>query len=116
MAAKGLFDWLEEPGFAAAEYRRKTLRALLVSPIVLLGFTSLGDFDFGSAPLGTLLIYLCMAFQNFFFWQTVPVKAGETDIASHAARLLRVLGVRDSDDLSLAETLSQNRPTAPQNR
>jgi len=85
MAAKGLFDWLEEPGFAAAEYRRKTLRALLVSPIVFLGFTSLGNFDFGSAPLGTLLIYLCMAFQNGFFWQTVLVKAGETDVASHAA-------------------------------
>ncbi len=80
MAAKGLFD-----GFRAAEYRRKTLRALLVSPMVLLAFSSLGDFDFGSAPLRTLLIYLGMAFQNGFFWQTVLVKTGETDVASHAA-------------------------------
>ncbi len=74
MVAKGLFDRLEQRTFAFSAYMKKTIRAILVSPIVFMSMASAGDFSIQST--GSLLIFLCMAFQNGFFWQTVLVKTG----------------------------------------
>lgn len=74
MVAKGLFDRLEYRAFSFRAYMKKTIRAILVSPIVFMSMASAGDFPIQST--GSLLIFLCMAFQNGFFWQTVLVKTG----------------------------------------
>jgi hypothetical protein len=81
MAVKGLFDHLGE-GIAQLKktYLADTLKAFLVSPIVFMGFATGGDFQFTSDL--ALFVFLCMAFQNGFFWQTILAKAGPT-----AARL-----------------------------
>ncbi|HEY7379494.1 MAG TPA: hypothetical protein VH542_12480 [Steroidobacteraceae bacterium] len=47
--------------------------AILVSPIVFLGFLNAGDF---SGARQTFLVLALLAFQNGFFWQTV-LKKGE---------------------------------------
>jgi hypothetical protein len=73
MAVKGLFDHLGE-GIHARTYFLDTAKAFLVSPIVFLGFATGGDFSF-TTGLG-LFVYLCMSFQNGFFWQTVLTRAG----------------------------------------
>lgn len=75
MVAKGLFDAFGSDEFVLRDYLKRTVRALIVSPIVFAAFASVGDF--GVAALQSFLIYLCMAFQNGFFWQTVLVRVGE---------------------------------------
>lgn len=73
MAAKGTIDHLGR-GRHECSCVRDTLRAFIVSPIVFLGFSKLGDFGFTTNS--GLAVFLCMAFQNGFFWQTVLGKAG----------------------------------------
>lgn len=76
MFAKGVFDrWQHGERFDMRSYLRKTAPSLVVSPIVFLGFNQVGDFQLGAHGL---LVYLCMAFQNGFFWQTVLVRAGKS--------------------------------------
>lgn len=75
MVAKGVFDrWQHGDRFDMRAYLRKTAPSLVVSPIVFLTFNQVGDFTLGSAH--SVVVYLCMAFQNGFFWQTVLVRAG----------------------------------------
>ena len=76
MGAKGVFDCLGNRRVALRQYFTRTIRSFLVSPIVFLGMASGGDFVI--ATTGSLMIFLCMAFQNGFFWQTVLVKTGGT--------------------------------------
>lgn len=73
MAAKALFDWLQQNGAIDQNYKRETLKAWLVSPIVFTGVLQAGDFSLETATKFALL--LCWAFQNGFFWQTVLVKS-----------------------------------------
>jgi hypothetical protein len=75
MVGKGAYDYLLDgaPKNVRA-YAAKTLAAVIVSPIVFLGINSLGDFQIESQR--GLWLYLFLAFQNGFFWQTVIAKAG----------------------------------------
>lgn len=75
MLGKGIFDHVQR-GIHLRQYLRDTGRALIVSPIVFLSLAKVGDFQF-EPTVTSLGVFLCMAFQNGFFWQTVLVKAGE---------------------------------------
>jgi hypothetical protein len=63
--------------------RKRTLRgqvrngliAILVSPIVFLGFLNTGQFP---AVRQTFIVLMLLAFQNGFFWQAVPKKGEQT--------------------------------------
>jgi hypothetical protein len=69
MVAKAVVDWLDTPSMAALkEHGRNALIAILVSPIVFLGFLNAGEF---STSTQTFVVLWLLAFQNGFFWQTV---------------------------------------------
>ena len=70
MIAKAVVDYLDAPGskHALREHSRNALVAVLVSPIVFLGFLTAGQF---SASTQTFIVLWLLAFQNGFFWQTV---------------------------------------------
>jgi hypothetical protein len=69
MVAKGLMDCLNAATKAALrEHLRTGFSAILVSPIVFLGFLNAGQF---SASTQAFVVLSLMAFQNGFFWQTV---------------------------------------------
>ena len=76
MAMKGLFDHLSDESLKAKGYWRDTIKAFIVSPIVFLGFATGGNFQLTSGL--SLFVFLCMSFQNGFFWQTILAKAGPT--------------------------------------
>lgn len=69
MIAKGAIDWLDAADKAVLKlHLRNALVAVLVSPIVFLGFLSAGQF---STSTQTFIVLWLLAFQNGFFWQTV---------------------------------------------
>ena len=73
MLAKAVVDWLDEPGWSSIRpHVRSGLIALLVSPIVFLGFLNAGQF---SVSTQAFLVLMLLAFQNGFFWQTVLKRA-----------------------------------------
>jgi hypothetical protein len=53
---------------------RKCLKAMIIAPVTYLGFLYVGDFS-TPGELRTIVIAMCLAFQNGFFWQTtLPTK------------------------------------------
>ena len=48
---------------------RKCIKALIVAPMTFSAFLVAGDYTFQDEV--AVIIFLCMAFQNGFFWQTV---------------------------------------------
>jgi hypothetical protein len=75
MAAKSAFDWLQQGGnLVPHDYLVRTLPPLLVSPMVFLSLSQLGNIQFGPDGHG-FLVSLCTAFQSGFFWQTVLVRS-----------------------------------------
>ena len=77
MLAKATVDWLDEPNISAiAPHLRSGLIAVLVSPIVFLGFLNAGQF---SVTTQAYLVLMLLAFQNGFFWQTVLKRASLGD-------------------------------------
>ena len=70
MVAKTAVDCLDAPNRKGAliEHVRNGSIAVLVSPIVFLGFLQAGEF--GASTQAFLVLWL-LAFQNGFFWQTV---------------------------------------------
>lgn len=70
MIAKTAVDCLDAPNRKGAliEHIRNGSIAVLVSPIVFLGFLQAGEF--GASTQAFLVLWL-LAFQNGFFWQTV---------------------------------------------
>ena len=81
MIAKAVVDYLDAPGskHALREHSRNALVAVLVSPIVFLGFLTAGQF---SVSTQTFIVLWLLAFQNGFFWQTVLKREGERKSAS----------------------------------
>jgi len=75
MSAKGAFDWMQQDGALGKSYRRETIRAWLVSPIVFASVLQVGDFSVQTTT--KFALFVCWAFQNGFFWQTILVKAGQ---------------------------------------
>jgi hypothetical protein len=69
MLAKAFFDELEEPTFSTQRTMRRSLKALLVSPIVAIGILQGGNYGFTSTF--SFWVSLFIAFQNGFFWQTL---------------------------------------------
>jgi hypothetical protein len=82
MVAKAIVDLLDADfnRMVLSLHVRRGLVALLVSPIVFLGFLSSGQFD---VTLKTFLVLLLLAFQNGFFWQTL-LKRDDTKAPSPA--------------------------------
>ncbi len=69
MLAKAGVDCLDAADSAVMwQHMRNAVVALLVSPIVFLGFLSAGQF---STSTQTFIVLCLLAFQNGFFWQTV---------------------------------------------
>jgi hypothetical protein len=75
MTAKGLVDYLDASGDTSTlwEHSRNAFVAVLVSPIVFLGFLTAGQF---STSTQTFLVLSLLAFQNGFFWQSVLKREG----------------------------------------
>jgi hypothetical protein len=72
MVGKVVFDELDSgksPSFRSTVNIKKCLKALIVAPIVFVTFLNVGDFSFQTEM--AVIIFLCLAFQNGFFWQTV---------------------------------------------
>lgn len=86
MLAKAFVDYLDavDTRHALKEQTRNGLVAVLVSPIVFLGFLTAGQF--GSSKQ-TFLVLSLLAFQNGFFWQTILKRdrpsAGARAAAAH---------------------------------
>ena len=76
MIAKALVDYLDtfDTERTLREHFRNALIAVLVSPIVFLGFLTAGQF---STSTQTFLVLCLLAFQNGFFWQAVLKREGE---------------------------------------
>ncbi|KGM40220.1 hypothetical protein JY96_09725 [Aquabacterium sp. NJ1] len=68
MLAKALFDLLDDSKPSWREHLRHGAMAIVISPIVFLGFITAGQFNSSSQ---TFLVLALFAFQNGFFWQTV---------------------------------------------
>jgi hypothetical protein len=69
MLAKAGVDWLDAADSSTMwQHMRNAVVAILVSPIVFLGFLTAGQF---STSTQTFVILCLLAFQNGFFWQTV---------------------------------------------
>jgi hypothetical protein len=69
MLAKAGVDWLDAADSSTMwQHLRNAVVAILVSPIVFLGFLSAGQF---STSTQTFVVLCLLAFQNGFFWQTV---------------------------------------------
>lgn len=68
MLAKALFDVLDDTQPSWREHLRHGAMAIVISPIVFLGFITAGQFNSSSQ---TFLVLALFAFQNGFFWQTV---------------------------------------------
>lgn len=73
MIAKALFDLLDDNKPSWREHMRHGAMAIVVSPIVFLGFITAGQFNSSSQ---TFLVLALFAFQNGFFWQTVLKRHG----------------------------------------
>jgi hypothetical protein len=75
MVAKTAVDCLDSSNRRGAliEHIRNGSIAILVSPIVFLGFLQAGEF--GASTQAFLVLWL-LAFQNGFFWQTVLKRQG----------------------------------------
>jgi hypothetical protein len=69
MLAKAGVDWLDAADSSTMwQHLRNAVVAILVSPIVFLGFLTAGQF---STSTQTFVVLCLLAFQNGFFWQTV---------------------------------------------
>lgn len=68
MLAKALFDLLDDAQPSWRAHLRHGAMAIVISPIVFLGFITAGQFNSSSQ---TFLVLALFAFQNGFFWQTV---------------------------------------------
>lgn len=68
MLAKALFDMLDDSKPSWRSHLRHGAMAIVISPIVFLGFITAGQFNSSSQ---TFLVLALFAFQNGFFWQTV---------------------------------------------
>lgn len=68
MLAKALFDLLDDTKPSWREHLRHGAMAIVISPVVFLGFITAGQFNSSSQ---TFLVLALFAFQNGFFWQTV---------------------------------------------
>ncbi len=69
MIAKTAVDWLDTRRKGTLiEHLRNGSIAVLVSPIVFLGFLQAGEFNASTQAFAVLCL---LAFQNGFFWQTV---------------------------------------------
>jgi len=75
MAARVAQDHFSAPLGERPQYLSQSIRAFVVSPIAFLTFSRVGDF--GIAGTHGFVIFLCMAFQNGFFWQVVLANAGQ---------------------------------------
>ncbi len=73
MLAKAIFDALDEHKPSWLEHLRHGAMAIVVSPMVFLGFITAGQFSGNSQ---TFLVLALFAFQNGFFWQTVLTRNG----------------------------------------
>jgi hypothetical protein len=74
MVAKVLVDFLDAREKATLwAHARSGVIAILVSPIVFLGFLTAGQFESGKQ---TFVVLWLLAFQNGFFWQTVLKRDG----------------------------------------
>jgi hypothetical protein len=84
MIAKAFVDYLDavDTRRALKEQTRNGLVAVLVSPIVFLGFLTAGQF--GSSKQ-TFLVLSLLAFQNGFFWQTVLKRDHPSPVAAAAS-------------------------------
>jgi len=83
MIAKAGVDWLDSSDKAMMrQHLRNALVALLVSPIVFLGFLSAGQFSTSSQ---TFVVLCLLSFQNGFFWQTVLKRNVRGNAASDTA-------------------------------
>ncbi len=83
MLAKAGVDWLDSSDkVLVKQHIRNAFVAILVSPIVFLGFLSAGQF---SASTQTFVVLCLLAFQNGFFWQTVLKRSVPGTQASAAA-------------------------------
>ena len=72
MIAKAIVDYLDAwDRTALFVHLRNGITAVLVSPIVFLGFLTAGQF---STSKQTFIVLWLLAFQNGFFWQTVLKK------------------------------------------
>jgi len=74
MVAKAFYDYVD-PDFEMRSYLRVRAKAVVVSPLAFLGLMKSGDFAFDPG-VGSLVVFVCIAFQNGFFWQTLLVKPG----------------------------------------
>ena len=83
MIGKVVYDELDSgkaPSISSTFNLSKCLKALIVAPIVFLTFLNVGDFSFQTEM--AVIIFLCLAFQNGFFWQTVlPTRKTATTAA-----------------------------------
>lgn len=77
MFGKVVFDELDgdnKPSIRECLEPRKCLKALIIAPVVFLGFLTAGNFALQNEL--NIIVGLCLAFQNGFFFQTVtPTKA-----------------------------------------
>jgi hypothetical protein len=73
MLAKAIFDALDEHRPSWRDHLRHGAMAIVVSPMVFLGFITAGQFSGNSQ---TFLVLALFAFQNGFFWQTVLTRNG----------------------------------------
>ncbi len=73
MLAKAIFDALDEHRPSWREHLKQGAMAIVVSPMVFLGFITAGQFSGNSQ---TFLVLALFAFQNGFFWQTVLTRNG----------------------------------------
>jgi hypothetical protein len=72
MVAKALVDYLDDWNKEVVRmHMRNAITAILVSPIVFLGFLNAGNFQ---SSRQTFIVLWLLAFQNGFFWQTVLKK------------------------------------------
>lgn len=81
MLAKALFDMLDDSKPSWRSHLRHGAMAIVISPIVFLGFITAGQFNSSSQ---TFLVLALFAFQNGFFWQTV-LKRSSADAPAPAA-------------------------------
>lgn len=76
MLAKVVFDEIDRgkvedfSSLVSCVNYSKCIKAFVVSPIIFIGFLKTGDFSTTNS-IAAMLIYVCTAFQNGFFWQSV---------------------------------------------
>jgi hypothetical protein len=86
---KVAYDELDTgPEVSARHYfnARKCFKAMLIAPVIYLGFLFVVDFS-TPGELKTIMVAMCLAFQNGFFWQTtLPTKVQQAPPVVHELR------------------------------